>query len=60
MISLFATADLVDAATRTDQATVAQLALPRLQAWAANTAAPWTQALVARCHGLLAAGRRRR
>jgi DNA-binding CsgD family transcriptional regulator len=55
MISLFAAADLVDAATRTDHEHAAQMALTRLQAWAANTTAPWTQALVARCHGLLAA-----
>jgi DNA-binding CsgD family transcriptional regulator len=53
MISVFATADLVDAATRADQAAAAHLALPRLQAWAANTNTPWTQALVARCQGLL-------
>jgi DNA-binding CsgD family transcriptional regulator len=53
MISMFATADLVDAATRIDQGAAAQVALTRLQAWAANTTAPWTQALVARCQGQL-------
>ena len=53
MVSLFATADLVDAAIRTDEHAAARLALGRLQAWAANTTAPWTRALVARCQGLL-------
>jgi DNA-binding NarL/FixJ family response regulator len=54
MISLFAAADLVDAATRTDHEDAARTALTRLQAWAANSTAPWAQALVARCHALLA------
>lgn len=53
MVSLFATADLVDAATRTDHAAVAEPALARLQAWAANTGTPWAHALVARCHAQL-------
>jgi len=55
MISLFAAADLVDAATRTDHGDEAQNAVLRLQAWAANTTAPWAHALVARCRALLAA-----
>ena len=54
MVSLFAAADLVDAAIRCDQVPAAQLAVTRLEAWAANTPAPWARALVARCHGLLA------
>ena len=54
MISLFAAADLVDAATRTDHEDAAQSALTRLQVWAANTTAPWAHALVARCQALLA------
>jgi DNA-binding NarL/FixJ family response regulator len=53
MITLFATADLVDAATRTEHEHDAQIAVTRLQAWAANTTAPWAYALVARCHALL-------
>jgi DNA-binding NarL/FixJ family response regulator len=55
MISLFAAADLVDAAIRTDHGDEAQNALLRLQAWAANTTAPWAHALVLRCRALLAA-----
>jgi DNA-binding CsgD family transcriptional regulator len=54
MISMFAAADLVDAATRTDHLEAAQNALLPLQAWAANTTAPWAHALVARCQALLA------
>jgi DNA-binding NarL/FixJ family response regulator len=54
MISLFAAADLVDAATRTDHVDAAQRAVLPLQAWAANTTAPWAHALVARCQALVA------
>jgi DNA-binding NarL/FixJ family response regulator len=55
MVNLFAAADLVDAATRCGQEPAAQDAVTRLHAWAANTAAPWAPALVARCRGLLSA-----
>jgi len=45
--------DVIDAASRTDQTPAAELALTRLQAWAANTDAAWTHALVARCRAQL-------
>jgi DNA-binding CsgD family transcriptional regulator len=55
MVSLFATADLVDAATRSDRPEVAQPALARLQVWATSTDTVWTHALVARCRAQLTA-----
>lgn len=54
MVSLMATSDLVEAAVRTQRSAVAAAHLDRLQVWAHDTGAPWAQALVARCHGLLA------
>lgn len=56
MVSLFAAADLVDAATHTDHADVATAAALRLQTWAATCRAVWPQALVGRCQAQLAAG----
>ncbi|WP_319458193.1 MULTISPECIES: ATP-binding protein [unclassified Mycobacterium] len=55
MVSMFATADLVDAATRTGREASVAPALARLDVWAATTAAPWTHALVTRCHAQLTA-----
>jgi DNA-binding CsgD family transcriptional regulator len=55
MVSMFATADLVDAAMRTGREPSVEPALARLDVWAANTAAPWTHALVARCHAQVTA-----
>ena len=55
MVSLWATPDLVDAATHIGRETSAEPALARLQVWAANTDAPWTHALVARCRAQLTA-----
>jgi DNA-binding NarL/FixJ family response regulator len=54
MIGIFATADLVEAATRTGRD--AGAALVRLRAWAEHTRAPWALALIARCEGLLSTG----
>ncbi|OBJ53505.1 LuxR C-terminal-related transcriptional regulator [Mycobacterium asiaticum] len=54
MVSLMATSDLVEAAVRTQRSAVAAAHLNRLQVWAHDTGAHWAQALVARCHGLLA------
>ncbi|WAC94144.1 helix-turn-helix transcriptional regulator [Mycobacterium sp. Aquia_213] len=54
MVMLLATADLVEAATRTQHRAAAAAATDRLQAWATDTGAPWARPLVARCHGLLA------
>lgn len=51
VVSVFATADLVEAAIRTGQDPAAHLG--RLRTWAT---APWALALVARCDGLLATG----
>ena len=53
MVSLFATADLVDSAARTGREPSAEPALARLQVWAANSDAAWTHALVARCRAQL-------
>jgi len=55
MVSLWATPDLVDAATHIGRETSAEPALARLQVWAANTDAAWTHALVARCRAQLTA-----
>lgn len=54
MVSLFATADLVDAAVRVDRGPEAVAAVARLEGWATHTRAPWTAALVARCRAQLA------
>lgn len=54
MVSLFATADLVDAAVRVDRGREAATAVDRLEGWAAHTNAAWTAALVARCRAQLA------
>ena len=54
MVSLFATADLVESAVRVDDAATAEGALLRLDTWAGNTGVAWTKALVARCRGQLA------
>jgi DNA-binding NarL/FixJ family response regulator len=56
VISVFASADLVEAATRSNQEAAGQAALARLDAWSSHTTAPWALALVARCRGLLASG----
>ena len=56
MVSMFATADLVDAAVRTGREPSVEPALARLDVWAANTGAPWTHALVARCRAQLSVG----
>ena len=53
MVSLFATADLIDAATRVDRHADGETALARLQVWAEHTGAPWTHALVSRCRAQL-------
>lgn len=54
MVSMFAAADLVDAATRTGRISDAEAAAQSLAAWTATTGAIWAQALVARCHAQLA------
>lgn len=56
MVSVFAAADLVDAAIHIDNGHAAEAATLGLQAWAANSAAPWPQALVSRCQALLTTG----
>lgn len=53
MVSLFATGDLVDAASRVGRTEDAESATNRLAAWTAATGAPWAQALVMRCHAQL-------
>jgi DNA-binding NarL/FixJ family response regulator len=53
IVMLMATADLVEAAARTQHPTAAAAGTARLQTWATDTGAPWANALVARCHGLL-------
>lgn len=54
MVTLFATADLVEAATRVGQHVDATNAAARLEVWAGHTNAAWTHALVSRCRALLA------
>ena len=53
MLTVFAAADLVEAAARTDEERAARSALAGLEAWAAHTGALWAGALVARCRALL-------
>ena len=54
IVMLMATADLVEAAARTQQPAAAAAGLSKLQVWAADTGAPWAKAQAARCEGLLA------
>ena len=54
MVSLFATADLVEAATRAGAGADAAPAVARLEGWATHVDAAWTHALVARCRAQLA------
>lgn len=54
IVMLMATADLVEAAARTQHQAAATAATKKLQWWATDTGAPWANALAARCHGLLA------
>jgi DNA-binding NarL/FixJ family response regulator len=54
IVMLMATADLVEAAIRTQHQAAATAGTEKLQVWATDTGAPWANALVARCHGLLA------
>lgn len=54
MVSMFAAADLVDAATRAGRMDVAEAAVARLAGWTSATGAQWACALVARCRGQLA------
>ena len=55
MVAVFATADLVEAAVRTERASDAQEAFGRLAAWAQHTKSAWANAVVARCRAVLAA-----
>ncbi len=54
IVMLMATADLVEAAIRTQHLAAATAGADRLELWAADTGAPWATALTARCRGLLA------
>jgi DNA-binding CsgD family transcriptional regulator len=56
MVTVFAAADLVEAAVRTGQTVPARAALAGLEAWTASSGVPWASALVARCHALLTEG----
>ncbi|MGO9509108.1 MAG: AAA family ATPase [Mycobacterium sp.] len=53
IVMLMATADLVEAAARTQHQAAAAAGTEKLQGWATDTGAPWANALAARCHGLL-------
>lgn len=53
MFMLLATADLVDAAMRTEHRAAATAGLDQLRVWATDTGAPWASAMAARCEGLL-------
>ncbi|WP_043618979.1 helix-turn-helix transcriptional regulator [Nonomuraea candida] len=53
VVKIFAAADLVEAAVRTDRPERAAGALELLRRWAEPSRAPWAHALVARCRGLV-------
>lgn len=53
ILTLLATADLIDAAMRTEHRAAATAGLEQLRIWATDTGAPWANAMVARCQGLL-------
>jgi DNA-binding NarL/FixJ family response regulator len=53
IVTVFASADLVDAAIRAGREDQALAALATLEGWAENTGSAWGHALVARCRGLL-------
>ena len=53
VVKAFATADLVEAAFRSDQRGRAEQAAMTLRAWASHVRAPWALALAARCDALL-------
>jgi DNA-binding NarL/FixJ family response regulator len=53
IVMLMATADLVEAAIRTQHLAAATASVHTLEVWATDTGAPWANALAARCHGLL-------
>jgi DNA-binding CsgD family transcriptional regulator len=57
LIALFATPDLVEAALRADRIERAQTALATFERWAEAARLPWALAVLARCRGLLSAGR---
>jgi DNA-binding CsgD family transcriptional regulator len=57
LVALFATPDLVEAALRADRIERAQTALAVFERWATAAALPWALAVLARCRGLLSAGR---
>jgi DNA-binding CsgD family transcriptional regulator len=57
LVALFATPDLVEAALRADRIERAQTALAAFERWASAAALPWALAVLARCRGLLSAGR---
>ncbi|MFB4280498.1 AAA family ATPase [Nonomuraea sp. MTCD27] len=52
-VKIFAAADLVEAAVRTDRPDRAMAALDLLRGWAGPSRAPWAHALVARCRALV-------
>lgn len=54
MVSLFAAADLVEAASRAGRADAAAAGLTGLRIWADHVDSAWARALVARCTGILA------
>ncbi|MET9242779.1 AAA family ATPase [Nonomuraea sp. NPDC003709] len=53
IVKIFAAADLVEVATRTDRMERARAALDLLRGWAGPARVRWAHALVARCQGLL-------
>ncbi|MFC5831497.1 LuxR C-terminal-related transcriptional regulator, partial [Nonomuraea insulae] len=53
VVKIFAAADLVEVAVRTDRPERATAALDLLQSWADPARSPWAHALVARCRGLV-------
>jgi len=58
VVGIFSAADLIEATVRAEGSATrdATAALERLATWAADAGAPWADALVSRCRGLLAAG----
>jgi DNA-binding NarL/FixJ family response regulator len=54
MVAMFAAADLVEAAVRSERSAAARAALERLTVWGEHTGTGWAKALAARCHGLVA------
>jgi DNA-binding CsgD family transcriptional regulator len=57
LVALFATPDLIEAALRADRIERAQTALAPFERWATAAGLPWALAVLARCRGLLSAGR---